>query len=112
MPRSTANIIPVQGKDIVIIGDGPIGLLAALLLKLNGVASVTLVGPRLGEFARSGDINPKVFKTAEAAIAPLTVKPSETYHLKDIERQLYSHAQDLGITLLKKNLIASLQKNN
>jgi hypothetical protein len=89
------------GKNIVVIGDGPSALAFAVKLKQKGVSNVTLVGPRLGEFVRPGDLVPDTFNRVSALITPLLVKPSKGFHLKDVERQLYTYAQKLNVSLIK-----------
>lgn len=88
-------------KNIVIIGDGPIALIAAIKFKHMGV-DVTVVGPRLNEFYRSGDIDPQVFNKINEFLAPFKIKPSAGSHIKDIERQAYKIAESLKVNFVKK----------
>ena len=101
MTASTSHLQAIPGKDIVIIGDGPAALMIAIKLKQKGVQNVTVVGPRLGDYTRSGDYQLFVFDKVEEAIAPLKITPSEGCHIKDIERQLYSYATSMDIKLIK-----------
>src|SRR6185437_7149083 len=94
--------IELNCNDIVIVGDGPIALLNAITLNKKGVKNITVVGPRLGEFTRSGDVVSEVFTDmAEAAGFEIPLTPGQ--HIKDLERALYHHAKTLDIKFIKKS---------
>ncbi len=97
--------IDLHGKDIVIIGDGPMGFIAAIKLQQCGVKNITLVGPRIGAFTRSGDYKDGMFEAVAAAIEPLPLVSTSTRHIKEIERQLHPHALNADISIIKKKLI-------
>lgn len=112
LDENASSIIPVHGKRIVIIGDGPIALLAAVRLKQQGIEDVTVAGPRLGSFTRANDIIPCVFENISSAISPLSIDPSYAYHIKDIERQLYTHANKLGVKFINKKFDGFSENKN
>lgn len=105
MAMSTFNPAHLPGKRIVIAGDGPMALIAAIKLKQAGVNDVTLAGMRLGEFTRSGDYRESIYYTVCDAVFPLAIENTHDRHIKDLERQLFAHAQALGVSLLKMNFI-------
>lgn len=107
--ENAESIIPIKGKKIVLIGDGPIALLAAVKLKQKGVTDVTIAGSRLGNFTRSNDAVSDVFNIISTAIAPLSITPSYGRHIKDVERELYIHAKKLGVKFIKKNFDSFLE---
>lgn len=98
--------IPLKVKKVVVTGDGPIGLIAALVLKLKGV-NVTLVGSHLDDFTRSYKVSEESWEKVQEAIAPFKlVIPEETLHLKEMERQLYDYIVQLKIPTFKKQFHA------
>lgn len=101
-PKANANKsnLPINAKDIIIVGDGPAALVLAIRLKQKGL-DVTLIGPRLGEYTRSGDYVENVFSDISEAIKPLAITTTENRHIKDIEKQLHQHAEALGIRFIK-----------
>jgi hypothetical protein len=104
--KSTLN-----AKKIVIIGDGPVGLAQAIALKNRGL-DVTIVGPRLGQYTRSGDFRPNVVtREINDLIFPEKIGDTPGRHLKDLERQLYAIAQKLNITLIKQEFSGFVSHN-
>jgi hypothetical protein len=94
--------IPLKIKKVVVIGDGPIGLIAALVLKLKGI-NVSLVGSYLDDFTRSYNVSKVSWEKVQELIAPFKlVIPEETLHLKEMERQLYDFIIQLKIPIFKK----------
>ncbi|MBS0351790.1 MAG: hypothetical protein JSR33_11525, partial [Proteobacteria bacterium] len=88
---------------LVFIGDSTAALLNAIFFAQRGVKNISVIGPRLGEYTRSGDLIPEVFEKVSQLIAPLEVIPSEGYHIKDIERQMYKHAKKMAIQFIKSS---------
>jgi hypothetical protein len=101
---ATSRGITIKAKNVVIIGDGPMAFVTAIVLKERGV-NVTLVGPRIDDFTRSGDYDEEVFDAISELIAPIKIIPSSGRHIKDIERQLLDNAKKLGVNIVKKTFI-------
>ena len=102
-PRTPTDF---KAKTIVLLGDGPMALIAAVYLKNMGVQDITVVGPHLGEFHRSGDFHREVFPAVSNALN-ISIIPTNSRHIKDVERQVYEHAQTagLGITFIKQKFL-------
>lgn len=94
----------------VIIGAGPIGLIAAIKLKKMGVENVTVYDPRAGTYTRPGILNDDDFSNTSETIGenqnnPTVSPPSlkgQANHIKMLERQLFQVATSLGIHFEKK----------
>lgn len=90
-------------EKVIVVGDGPIALATVILLKRVNYSPI-LVGSRIGSFTRSGHVVDRSFKHV-AEFMKLPIKPSYTYHIKDFERQLYSHVLELEIECVKGKFI-------
>ncbi|ASQ46029.1 ubiquitin-activating E1 family protein [Legionella clemsonensis] len=91
--------------SVVIIGDGPSGLYAAIRLKQAGVKNIKVIGPRDGKYVRPGHINFSVFTRAEEGVGRKLRASTKTAHIKDIERKLYKLALNMGITIEKGTFV-------
>ncbi len=87
-------------QTVYIIGDGPEAHLTAIKLKQKGMKNVVMIGMRFQAFTRSASFNLEVFDRISASIAPLEIKPSDSFHIKDVERELHPHAKELGVQLI------------
>lgn len=113
------NTITLEAKEVVVIGDGPAALVAAIQLNQANV-NVTLVGPRLGKYVRSGDHVPEVIDVINQSITPQKIINTPSRHIKDVEKQLYLIVEKLGIPQIKAafygfvsaNVIAIKGENN
>ncbi|CEK10544.1 tetratricopeptide repeat protein [Legionella hackeliae] len=90
---------------VIIVGDGPSGLYAAIQLKKAGVKDVKIIGPREGKYVRPGHINQSVFYRAEKGIGKRLRSSTETAHIKDIERALYKEVNWMGIPIIKGSFV-------
>ncbi len=92
-------------KKIVIIGGGPIGLLAAIKLKELGL-HVIVVDPRADEYIRTGTLNPSIIAMLLQKIGmDDDVDESSDYHIKDAEYLLIAVAMELGVEIKKASFI-------
>jgi threonine 3-dehydrogenase len=72
----TALAFPVLGEDVLVTGAGPIGIMAAAVLRHAGARYVVIT-----------DINPSRLKLAEKIGVTLAVNPSQT-NLGEVQKQL------------------------
>lgn len=89
------------------MGDGPAAMITCIKLSLLGVKHLTLVGPRIGNYIRSGEFNREVFEQVNAAISPLTITIPNEYgssanYIRNLEKQLYAYVQQLNINCIRK----------
>jgi len=84
----TALSFPVLGEDVVITGAGPIGIMAAAVVRHAGARHVVIT-----------DINPKRLKLAEKLGVTLAVNTGET-RLSDVQKTLKMHEGfDVGLEM-------------
>jgi threonine 3-dehydrogenase len=84
----TALSFPVLGEDVLITGAGPIGLMAAAVVKHAGARHVVVT-----------DINEKRLRMAEKMGATLAVNPQQT-KLADVQKQLgMTEGFDVGLEM-------------
>jgi threonine 3-dehydrogenase len=84
----TALSFPVLGEDVLITGAGPIGIMAAAVVRHAGARHVVIT-----------DVNPKRLKLAEKLGVTLAVNASET-RLSDVQRKLGMHEGfDVGLEM-------------
>jgi threonine 3-dehydrogenase len=84
----TALTFPVLGEDIIITGAGPIGLMAAAVVRHAGARYVVIT-----------DLNPYRLELARTMGVTLAVNPKET-DLADVQRQLGMHEGfDVGLEM-------------
>ncbi|MDQ6733574.1 MAG: L-threonine 3-dehydrogenase [Nitrospirota bacterium] len=84
----TALSFPVLGEDILITGAGPIGVMAAAVVRHAGARYVVVT-----------DVNPYRLELARKMGATLAVKPSES-SLKDVQKQLgMQEGFDVGLEM-------------
>lgn len=103
------NLQKIHAKKIVVIGDSSSAMTVSIALSLLGL-NITLVGPRLGYYIRSGELNTAVFRAVNSAISPLTIAIPGLYgssanYIRNLEKQLYTHVQNLGIPCIKKKFL-------
>jgi hypothetical protein len=104
---------PCDLKHVVVVGGGIIGLYAGIRLKQSGVFDITVVDPRLGIYTRPGSIN----NTTTFFVVQVRAKSKREYtrgyqaHLKDVERNLYQDALDLGIHLIQEEFVTFSNRN-
>src|SRR5580658_10063226 len=111
MPKFFSNNSPIHdAKHIVVIGDGPSAMIVSIKLKQIGVKDVTMIGPRIGDYSRSGDFISEVFDEVEKAISPLKIGKTANNHIKDLEKLLYAHCKDLGIKFINKKFSRFIPK--
>jgi len=103
--RAIATLLSTNTmKNIVILGAGPTGLALALYLIQQGLdkENLILVDMRHGEYTRSGEVVDETFDDLSALLG-FKITPSYHSHIKDIERQLYAHAQANKLQFKKGN---------
>ncbi len=84
----TALSFPVLGEDVVITGAGPIGIMAAAVVRHAGARHVVIT-----------DVNPKRLKLAEKLGVTLAVNSGET-RLCDVQKTLKMHEGfDVGLEM-------------
>jgi threonine 3-dehydrogenase len=84
----TALSFPVLGEDVLITGAGPIGIMAAAVVRHAGARHVVIT-----------DVNPKRLKLAEKLGVTLAVNASET-RLSDVQKKLaMSEGFDVGLEM-------------
>jgi threonine 3-dehydrogenase len=84
----TALSFPVLGEDVLITGAGPIGIMAAAVVRHAGARHIVIT-----------DVNPKRLKLAEKMGVTLAVNSSET-PLPEIQRKLGMHEGfDVGLEM-------------
>ncbi|HUP91629.1 MAG TPA: L-threonine 3-dehydrogenase [Solimonas sp.] len=84
----TALSFPVLGEDVLITGAGPIGIMAAAVVRHAGARHVVIT-----------DINPKRLRLAERMGATLAVNPKEM-SLRDAQKQLgMTEGFDVGLEM-------------
>jgi threonine 3-dehydrogenase len=84
----TALSFPILGEDVLITGAGPIGIMAAAVVRHAGARHVVIT-----------DVNPKRLKLAEKLGVTLAVNTSET-RLSDIQNTLGMHEGfDVGLEM-------------
>jgi threonine 3-dehydrogenase len=84
----TALSFPVLGEDVLITGAGPIGIMAAAVVRHAGARHVVIT-----------DVNPKRLKLAEKLGVTLAVNSSET-RLSDVQKKLGMHEGfDVGLEM-------------
>jgi threonine 3-dehydrogenase len=84
----TALSFPVLGEDVLITGAGPIGILAAAVVRHAGARHVVIT-----------DVNPKRLKLAEKLGVTLAVNTSET-RLADVQKRLgMTEGFDVGLEM-------------
>lgn len=84
----TALSFPVLGEDVVITGAGPIGIMAAAVVRHAGARHVVIT-----------DVNPKRLKLAEKLGVTLAVNTGET-RLCDVQKTLKMHEGfDVGLEM-------------
>ena len=84
----TALSFPVLGEDVLITGAGPIGIMAAAVVRHAGARHVVIT-----------DVNPKRLKLAEKLGVTLAVNTNET-RLADIQERLGMHEGfDVGLEM-------------
>ena len=84
----TALSFPVLGEDVVITGAGPIGIMAAAVVRHAGARHVVIT-----------DVNPKRLKLAEKLGVTLAVNSGET-RLRDVQKTLKMHEGfDVGLEM-------------
>ncbi len=84
----TALSFPVLGEDVLITGAGPIGIMAAAVVKHAGARHVVIT-----------DMNPQRLALAEKIGVTLTVNP-QTMSLKEVQRQLgMQEGFDVGLEM-------------
>jgi len=84
----TALSFPVLGEDVVITGAGPIGIMAAAVVRHAGARHVVIT-----------DVNPKRLKLAEKLGVTLAVNTGET-RLSDVQKALKMHEGfDVGLEM-------------
>src|SRR3984893_15411720 len=82
----TALSFPVLGEDVLITGAGPIGMMAAAVVRHAGARHVVIT-----------DVNPRRLKLAEAMGVTMAVNPHET-RLADVQKKLrMQEGFDLGL---------------
>ena len=89
---------------IVIVGAGPAGLYTAIKLAKAGVTDLVVVDPRAGSYTRPGHLKRNAFMKAEVGIGSYFWR-GDSGHIKDLERNLYKKAQDLGIRIEQKSFV-------
>lgn len=101
----------LNAKKIIVIGDGPAAMITCIKLHHLGVTHLTLVGPRIGSYVRSGEFNREVFQKVNRAIAPSSIIAPGEYvsssinYIRNVEKQLYNIIQALKITCVKKKFV-------
>lgn len=88
----------------VIIGAGPAGLYTAIKLTQAGLQNIVVFDLRAGVYTRPGNLDRGVFQLVGEGIG-LSFNLGQFCHIKDLERALFSKAQELGITIEKKQFI-------
>jgi threonine 3-dehydrogenase len=84
----TALAFPVLGEDVLITGAGPIGIMAAAVLRHAGARFVVIT-----------DLNPSRLKLAEKIGVTLAVNPTET-SLGDVQKKLgMQEGFDVGLEM-------------
>jgi threonine 3-dehydrogenase len=84
----TALSFPVLGEDVLITGAGPIGIMAAAVVRHAGARYVVIT-----------DVNPKRLKLAEKMGVTLAVNTTET-RLSDVQKKLGMHEGfDVGLEM-------------
>src|ERR1700680_3759727 len=84
----TALSFPVLGEDVLITGAGPIGLMAASVVRHAAARHVVIT-----------DVNPRRLKLAEAMGATMAVNPHET-RLADVQKKLrMQEGFDVGLEM-------------
>jgi threonine 3-dehydrogenase len=84
----TALSFPVLGEDVLITGAGPIGIMAAAVVRHAGARHVVIT-----------DVNPKRLNLAEKLGVTLSVNTSET-RLSDVQKKLGMHEGfDVGLEM-------------
>jgi hypothetical protein len=94
----------------IIIGAGPAGLYAAIKLHQAGLRNITIYDPRAGTYTRPGHLNTDAYLKVKSAVPHALFSSSRTYHIKDLERELYKEAQRLGICI-KKDVFVRLHQD-
>jgi len=98
---------PLNAKNVVIAGAGPIGLIATIVLFNRGMKNITLIDQWMGECTRAHEVLIGTYDEVKAIISPfkLVYGPHDGIHaqFKDMEKQLYDIVKSLGISLIKKN---------
>ena len=89
---------------IVIVGAGPAGLYTAIKFAKAGVTDLVVVDPRAGSYTRPGHLKRNAFMKAEVGIGSY-FWGRDSGHIKDLERNLYKKAQDLGIRIEQKSFV-------
>ena len=84
----TALSFPVLGEDVLVTGAGPIGVMAAAVVRHAGARHVVVT-----------DVNPKRLKLAERMGATLAVNPTER-KLADVQKELgMTEGFDVGLEM-------------
>lgn len=84
----TALSFPVLGEDVLITGAGPIGIMAAAVVRHAGARHVVIT-----------DVKPKRLELAEQLGVTLAVNPNET-RLSDVQKKLGMHEGfDVGLEM-------------
>ncbi|STX51586.1 Uncharacterised protein [Legionella busanensis] len=101
----------INAKKIIVIGDGPAAMITCIKLAQLGVTDITLIGPRIGYYIRSGEFNHEVFESVNKIIYPLSIKIPPSYYgssanyIRNLEKQLYTHIKQLNIKCVKKKFV-------
>ncbi|WP_131783740.1 hypothetical protein [Legionella gresilensis] len=101
----------INAKKIIVIGDGPAAMITCIKLAQLGVTDITLIGPRIGYYIRSGEFNHEVFESVSKIIYPLTIKIPPSYYgssvnyIRNLEKQLYPLIKQLNIKCIKKKFV-------
>lgn len=97
--------------EAIIVGAGPVGLAAAILLKKRGI-NVRVVDPGAGSYTRTGALHPWVYRNYGDILGvsnEIIDEPPNALHTKDLEWDLYACAMDLGIPIEKIRFIGLQQ---
>ncbi len=98
-------------KDIVIVGGGPIGMYMAIKLKQQGLNPILI--EKRSHFTRPGRLEPEIFTLVSVSLQKerswadddYEIKPSSSYHIKDLERELERILKEENITVIKGEYI-------